>query len=359
MSLLLLCLSLYALDRFLEKPHGLRLALLFLACLGTAYALYTAAFVLAIAAAALLIEDAVTAPAARRLAARRFLAWSPVFVLALWLAYLPWWPVFLEAARRPAMAARAPLTLQRADRILSFLALAPDDGYPLGSGGLLLLALVAFGAWLAISTRGLRFLAAWALGGLAAIEALGQLHPHFDFSRRFLPAGPAVTALAALPLAALLRQPVARLAGACLLAVVLVLDARSLRVYFREGRADWRTLADYLRRESVPSERVFTENQYSQLCLAHYLVGPSWLFEATQGGQPSRSIVNVDGDTARFLDAWRPGQRAWLVLAGEPVHEALRGWASVFPAFSFPRAERSRLYRLDPERRERSLGLAR
>jgi 4-amino-4-deoxy-L-arabinose transferase-like glycosyltransferase len=359
LSLLFLCLALYALDKFLERPGALRLALLFLTSVGAAYALYTAAFVLAIAAAALLIEDAVSAPLERRRAARRFLAWSPAFVLALWLAYLPWWAIFLEAAGRPAMASRAPLTLHRADRILSFLALAPDDGYPLGPGGLFFLALAAAGAWLAISTRGLRFLVAWAVGGLAAIEALGQLHPHYDVSRRFLPAGPAVTALAALALAALLGRPVARLSGALLLAALLVLDARSLRVYFQQGRADWRTLADYLRRESPVSERVFTENQYSQLCVAFYLVGPSWLYEATRGGQPSRSVVNLDGEIARLISAWQPGQRAWLVLAGEPVHEGLRSWARGFPAFPFPLAEKSLLHRLDPALREKSLGLAR
>jgi hypothetical protein len=130
-------------------------------------------------------------------------------------------------------------------------------------------------------------------------------------------------------------------------------------VYFRQGRADWRTLADFLRRESPPSERVFTENQYTQLCVAFYLVGPSWLYEATQGGQPSRSVANLDGETARLISAWQPGQRAWLVLAGEPVHEELRNWARVYPAFPFPLAERSVLHRLDPALREKSLGLAR
>jgi hypothetical protein len=34
---------------------------------------------------------------------------------------------------------------------------------------------------------------------------------------------------------------VTRFAGAAVLAAVLVLDLRALGVYFREGRADWRT----------------------------------------------------------------------------------------------------------------------
>src|SRR5262249_60694109 len=57
LGLLLLCLSLYALERFLERPAAVRLALLYLACLGTAYALYTAAFVLALVAGGALRQD--------------------------------------------------------------------------------------------------------------------------------------------------------------------------------------------------------------------------------------------------------------------------------------------------------------
>jgi F0F1-type ATP synthase membrane subunit c/vacuolar-type H+-ATPase subunit K len=355
LSLFALCLSLYALDRFLERPRASRLAALFLACLATAYALYTAALVLAIAAGALLLEDARDPRLNRRVAARRFLLCSPVFVFSLWLAYLPWWPVFLEAARRPPFAARAPLSAARAERILSFFAFAPDDGYRLGLAGWFFLSLIAAGTWLALSRRGLRFLAAWGIGGLVAIEVLGQLHPHFDFSRRFVPAGPGWIALAALPIAELLRRPVTRLAGAAVLASVLVLDGRSLSVYFREGRADWRTLAEYLRREALPAERIFTENQYAQLCLAFYLAGPNWLYEVSGGGRPAWDLPNLEGAIVRLTWSWRPGSRAWLVLAGEPRHEELRKWAEPFPTLSFPRAEHAILHRLDPERRAAAL----
>ncbi|MEP6994194.1 MAG: glycosyltransferase family 39 protein [Acidobacteriota bacterium] len=359
LSLFTLCLALYALVRFLERPGAVRLAAVFLASLATAYALYTAAFVLAIAAAALLLEDASGPPGDRRRSARRFLLWSPAFVFALWLAYLPWWPVFREAARRPPMAARAAISLQRADRILSFFTFSPDDGYRLHAGGWFFVALVGVGAWLAISRRGLRFLAAWGLGGFAAIEILGQLHPHFDFSRRFVPAGPGWIALAAIGLAELLRRPVTRLAGAAALASVLVLDVRGLQIYFREGRADWRALADYLRRESRPAEKIFTENQYAQLCVAFYLAGPDWLHEALDGGHPARDLPNLEGEVVRLNWSWAPGSRAWLVLAGEPRHEGLRRWAEQFPAFPFPRSEHAILHRLDPNLRAAALGAAR
>lgn len=355
LSLFLMGLALCALEAFLDRPRASRLAALFLACLATAYALYTSALVLALAAAAMLCEDAQDPRPQRRRAARRFLLWSPLFVFALWLAYLPWWPVLVELSRRPPLAPPAPISWARAGRILSFFAFAPDDGYPLGFAGWLFVMLAASGTGIALSRRGLRFLAAWGVLGFAGIEALGRLHPHFDFSRRFVPAGPAWVALAAVAVAELLRRPVARLAGAAVLTGVLVLDARGLRTYFREGRADWRTLADFLRRESPAGERVFTENQYAQLCVAFYLSGPDWLSQVSEGGRPARDLPNLDGAVVRLNWAWKEGTRAWLVLAGEPQHPELRKWAERFPAFAFPRAERADLRRLDPELRGAAL----
>src|SRR5438874_530471 len=105
-----LALSLLLLDRFLEKPRAGRLAALWVSCLATAYALYFAALVLAIAAAAMLVEDAFSVDESRRRAARRFLAWSPVFGATLFVAYLPWWPVVLEAARRPPPVLAPPIS---------------------------------------------------------------------------------------------------------------------------------------------------------------------------------------------------------------------------------------------------------
>jgi hypothetical protein len=214
---------------------------------------------------------------------------------------------------------------------------------------------VIAGAVLAWKRRGSRFLVAWGVGGLVVIDLLGQLHPHYDVSRRYPPAGLAFPALAALPIAALASKPRLRALAVIALAAVLAFDLRSLAIYFREGRADWRTLADYLRRESPPQERVFTENPYSQLCTAYYLVGPRWLFERGRGG---REVLNLDGEIVRLTWSWRPGERAWLVLAGEPRHEGLRDWARRFPSLPFPKAEGADLRRLDPPTRENALAEA-
>jgi hypothetical protein len=348
LALLLVCASLLLLDRYLERPGAVRLAALYLASLATAYTLFLAAVVLALAGAVLVAEDSFSVVAERRRAARRFALGSPLFGLALFAGYLPWWPVLRTAMSRPPMASLAPTSFARAERILSFFAFAPDDGPPLGVGGWIFVVLLAAGLWIALRMPPLRVFAAWGIGGLIVIEILGRMHPHFDFARRFVPAGPGLTALAAIAIAALLTRPVGRLAGAAILTVVLVLDARSLRVYFREGRADWRPLGEYLRREAGLDERIFTENQYSQLCVAYHVAGPKWLSQAMEGPPPERSIVSLDGDGRRLSYAWRPGTRAWLVLGGEPVAPVLRRWAQSFPSTEFPTSERSIVHRLDP-----------
>ena len=244
------------------------------------------------------------------------------------------------------------MTWERMNRLLSFFAFAPDDGHRLDRKGPLYLLLVGIGCVIAFRRRGLRFLGIWALVGLASIELVGRLHPHWYASRRFLPAGLAFPALAALSIATLASKPRLRLLAAVALATVVLLDLRSLAVYFREGRADWRTLTDYLKRSAPANERVFTENQYTQLCAAYYLVGPKWL---SDGGTAGREVLNLDGEVVRLTWSWRPGERAWLVLGANPQSAELRRFAGTFPRLSFPKAERSVLARLEPALRDRAL----
>lgn len=353
LSLFLLCLSLLLLDHFLERGRAWRLVVLWLACLATAYTLYFAALVLAIAAATMLADDAFSSHGeeVRRLRARRLLLWSPVFCLALFLAYLPWWPVVVEAGRRAPMAERAAVTLGRADRTMSYFLFATEGDQPLGLAGGLYFLFVITGLPIALRRPGLRFLASWAVGGFAAIELVGQIHPHYDFVRRFLPAGIALVPLAGLAIAWLLRRPGGRRTAALALAAIVLLDARSLSRYFREGRADWRPLAEFLKSRPA-QEQVFTENQYAQLCTAFYTVGASW---AADGGRAGRQIPNLDGELARLTYSWAPGTTAWLILAGQPEHPEVREWARQFQRTPFPTAERAILVKLDPALREKAL----
>jgi hypothetical protein len=327
----------------------LRLLALYFACLATAYALYLAAAVLGLAAAAMLIEDSFAPDSPRHRAARRFLVWSPLFLLLLLLAYLPWLPVVIEAGRRePPIAAEA-LTWARLGRTLAFLAFAHSDGDPFDWGTAIWSALVVFGAAIALGRRGLRFFLVWSIGGIALIEVLGRVHPHWYASRRFLPAGLVLPFLVAISLTRLGRKRSGAFAAALTLVLFLALDAKGLGLYFRDGRADWRPLGRFLRGRPK-SERIFTENQYSELCVAFYVEGPEWLY---RGGRLGRDVWNLDGEIVRLSWSWMPGTTAWLVLAGEPVHEPVRRWAATFSATPFPTAEGAVLHRLDPALRDR------
>jgi 4-amino-4-deoxy-L-arabinose transferase-like glycosyltransferase len=348
LGVFLLCLSLLCLDLFLERPGVLRLLALYFACLATAYALYLAAAVLGLAAAAMLAEDSFTPDSARRRAARRFLAWSPPFLLLLFLAYLPWLPVVIEAGRRAPMAPTPLLTFERFARILSFFAFSAADGHAPRLSDAFFLLLALGGATVAFRAPRLRFLPVWAVGGFAALECLGQLHPHFDTPNRFLPVGAAIPALAAVFLSGLARRKNGPAIATTILVLVLAFDCRSLGAYFRDGRADWRPLGRFLRGQPR-QERIFTENQYSELCVAFYVEGPEWL---SRGGRLGRDVWNLDGEIVRLTWSWKPGTTAWLVLAGEPVHEPLRRWAAAFPSTPFPTAEGAVLHRLDPAFRD-------
>jgi len=344
-----LCLSLLCLDWYLERRSVGRLASLYFVCLATAYTLYLAAVVLGLAALAMLIEDSFAPESERRHTARRFLLASPLFATALFLAYLPWWPVALEAWRRPPGPLAEPVTWQRVGRTLSFFAFAHDDGDPFRWGTALWTLLLIGGAVLAFRGQRLRFFLVWGFGGLLLVEILGQLHPHWYASRRFVPAGVGMTVLISLAIARLGTSKRALWLAMAALAACLVFDARGLTQYFREGRPDWRPLAEFLR--SRPrQERIFTENQYSELCVAFYVEGSQWLYRR---GRLGRDVWNLDGEMVRLTWSWLPGRTAWLVLAGDPQYRPLRAWAKELPKTVFPSAEGGAvLVTLDPAMRE-------
>ena len=348
LAMLLLCLSLLCLDWYLERPDGRRLAVLFLVSLATVYTAYIPQILLGLAGLALLIDDGVGADSPRRANARRALLASPVFLLALWLAYLPWWPVQLEAAsRRLPIPPPPPLSWDRIGRIFAFFSFAPDGSFPFRTPDAFFLALVLTGSLLALRRPGLRFLVVWAFAGLAVIEALWRLHPHWDVTRIYLPAGIALCSLAALPIAQLLQRGQRAFATA-LLAAVLLLDSRPLLIYFRQGRPDWRLIARFLAKRPS-SEWVFTENASSALCVAFYVVGPHSLYREHKIGRPVRSL---DGEALRLTYSWPAGTAAWLVLAGQPEHPDLRAWSKQFSSISFHGLEEAVLVRLDDSMRQ-------
>jgi len=343
--------ALLALDRYLERPSTLRLAVLYLSCVATLYTLYLAGFVLAIAASGLLLEDAFTGGPERARAARRFLLFSPVFAAAVFAAYLPWWPVVLEASRRPGPVRASAVNLDRIGRTLSFFAFAPTEGARPRGPDIAYLAICALGVLAAISRRGVRFLAFWLLAGLVATEALYQFHPYWDEARRYLPAALAMPALAAIALASPVRLRAGVLTMVLGVAAVLVFDAVALHIYFQQGRQDWRPLGAFLRTRPA-DEQIFTENQWSQICTAFYVIGPEWLADGARHGRP---ISNLDGEIVRLTYSWPAGKTAWLVIEGNPQRQEIRAWAKQFDETPFESADGARVYRLDPARRDLAL----
>ncbi|HEY7369007.1 MAG TPA: glycosyltransferase family 39 protein, partial [Thermoanaerobaculia bacterium] len=166
LALLTLPLALLALDAFLRRPAVGRLAACFVSFVVAVYTFYLSQIVLALAAAAILVEDSFSEDLARRRVARRFLTFSPVFAGAVFLAYLPWWPIQLAAASRPPVVdVASPFTAARVVRLLSFFFFAPWDGEPLRAGGFLYAALIVAGVVICIRSPGRRFVPVWSVGG--------------------------------------------------------------------------------------------------------------------------------------------------------------------------------------------------
>jgi hypothetical protein len=335
LGLFLLCCALLSLEAYLGGGRRRNLLLFYLCCLATLYTLYLAGAVLALAAAALLLEDAFDGEPTRRSRARRFLARSPLFLGALVVGYLPWLPTFWKALQQPAMSTAPVWSIRRIGRFVSYFGFAPRDAHPLGYADLFFAVLLVGGVIVAVLRPRLRFLIVWGIGGSALLEVLEHRHPAYDSIFHWLPAGLGLTALAGVALGWILKSRMwigLRLAVAVL---CLFFALHSLSLYFRQGRPDWRPMARFLARTPV-AERIFVENPWTQLCLGYYVVGPDWLCCRRPR---DREIVNLDGDLVRLMTAWDQTRSAWLVLAAGPQSEVLRSWARRLPSISFPSAE--------------------
>jgi hypothetical protein len=310
LGMLLIVFSLLLLDRFLEKPSPGRLAWLYLSSLATVYELYVAALALLVAGSALVLEDAFSPDLLRRRNARRFLAWSPLFAAALWIGFLPWWPAFLTASRSEPTGPAPLWSVARISRYLSFFGFGYRDLQPLGASGLLFSGGCIAGLVVAGRTRGARFLLAWSVVGIAVFEALEHRHPVFDSIFHYIPAGLSLPLLYSLTIAALLTRRATRAVAVGVLLISLLFSGLSLGGYFR-SRPDWRPLARFLR-GTPKGERIITDTDYTQLCVAYYVVGPDWFVVSRRHAAP-REIVSVRGNPAALAWLREPGKRAWLV----------------------------------------------
>jgi hypothetical protein len=335
LGLLMICTVLLLLEAWLTRPSVPRLCAVYAGTVAVAYTMYLAALAVAIAGSALLLEDALLGEGSRRRTAMRFLRWSPVLACAVAAAYAPWWSVYLRAMKAAPFTSPPSLGWSRVVRLASYFGFGPSDWYPLGKAGILFSGAVALGLVVSVTTPRLRFLAIWALVGLSTIELLEHRHGVYDSVFHYVPAGIALTGLAALPIASLVHRRKFRLAGCVFLIIFLTLDARGLSVYFRHGRPDWRPVARFLS-TTRPDEPILVDSQYTQLCLAYYVVGPDWLCCRTPS---DRSVISIDVGPAAPLGKHPLSQNAWLVMMGGDQTGPLRAWSASYPTFASAAAE--------------------
>ena len=344
LGMLFLLGSLFALDRFLERNTLAQLSVLYLCCLATAYTLYLAALVLAIAAAAMLLEDAASEDWGRRSSARRALRRCPLFIALLAAGYLPWVPVVRAAARRVPYTAPPDMSWARLSDVLAFFCFAPGDGRRLGAADVLYLLLALAGLAICVRRPKARFFAGWLIAGSAAVETLEHLHPNFFGPRHYLPAALALPIFVSVSIASIGRLNLLR-AGAtmALFGLVVVCDVTGLAGYFRGGRPDWRPLASYLRARHG-SERIVTDSQWTQLCVAYYVFGPKW-FCCGDG----RQIVFVNGRVEPVAGLREPGNSLWLVASEGPGGSPdFTKFVEAHAVARFPQANVSVVGRLSP-----------
>ena len=339
----LACLSLWLLDRALERPTEARRAAVLLAMLAVAYALYVAIVAVAIGALTLSGTDAWSPDPERRSNARSTLRLAPAAAAVLALLYAPWWSVVRTASARMTAGHARGIDLQRWRLLLAFFTVSyKQEGWSFGYRPLyaavfaITLVLLAIGTIACLRRPALRFAPVWAFGGLAAMEAMRMLSPAFGPFRYSLPSGIALAGVATAGIDAMLVRRRVLLAAAAV-AVIVLFQASALARYYRDGRYDWSRLVAFLRSRPA-TETIYTSAHNPQYCLAYYLCGPEWLTDGKRCGRP---IVNLEGATAPLDAQAAAGGRAWLVLDGMSASEGPRAWARDLPAAPFPEAEGS------------------
>ncbi|HET7453374.1 MAG TPA: hypothetical protein VFL12_11570 [Thermoanaerobaculia bacterium] len=240
LAILLMLAALFLLDRYLARPSGTRLAAAFVLAVAAAWTLYFAGAVLLLAMVALVLEDLGSEDAVRRRSGAGLLRFSPLIAAAGLLAAAPLLPLLRAAAATHVRIAAPPEDPRRIARVFSYATVSPNAGYAFPPRMLFLAALlvgcglIAAGTVAALRRPGCRFLVAWGYGGIALIELVKRLHPHFDSFRYYVPAAVALTALEAIAIDRLRRRAGTAIAAG-LLGVALLLLVPPLTRYYRYG----------------------------------------------------------------------------------------------------------------------------
>jgi dolichyl-phosphate-mannose-protein mannosyltransferase len=303
LGLFLLLASVAALDADRSRPRAGLAWLWFLSVAAAAYTLYFAGLFAGLLGIGLI--------ALFRKTSLRHLWKALPLALAGWiLLYLPWLPVVLSVARKTPPTGRE--TLDRAWLAYRLQVLGTGDWLvePISPGSWAFWALVAIGIVLARRSRLAVLAAAWFVLGAGLLIAILQLRPHFPAVRYLLPAWLASVVLAGYAVSQMSSKRRLRLTSFVSVGLVLAFDLRTLSAYYDHGRPEWNEVAEYVRRNIGPHQRVVAVNFWTFRNFGYYWAdaGP---------GVVQRPPLEWPGD--------RVSGPAWIVLAACPLRPEARG----------------------------------
>lgn len=315
LGLFFLVASLAALEACRRRPRAALGAVWFLCVLAAAWTLYFAglfAGLLGVGFIALF----------RKTSLARLWKRLPLTLAGWTVLYLPWLPVVLRAARKTP-----PMEAERLD--LAWLAyrlqvLGTGDWLvePVSAGSWAFWTLVAIGLALAWRSRFALFCAAWLLAGAATLILVLQVRPHFPAVRHLLPAWLGAVLLAAYAVARMGEKPLRRLAAFAAVGLVLAFDLRTLSAYYDHGRPEWNKVADYVRRNVAPGQRVVAVNFWTFRNFGYYWADAG-------NGAVQRPALEWGGE--------RVSGPAWIVLSACPLRPDVRGEIDRLPLMTeFP-----------------------
>jgi 4-amino-4-deoxy-L-arabinose transferase-like glycosyltransferase len=228
---------------------------------------------------------------------RRFLKeWLAANVIVAGL-YAPWLPVLFAQLHPPAAAAPSAAAMQTAP----LQRLWNTVSNPFRFAGLpwieaALLPLILFGAWRLRASRGVVFLLAFVLCGLALMVLASQFRPLLDGKTLAWASLFAVVAAAIGCSAAGIRLP--------LLALALLVELRSVPAALDPPSEGWRAIVASLRHEAQPQDALYVNYAAAVLPLRHY------------GWSDAGFDVKVFAKTNE--EPWFRGH-AWPILAPQAV----------------------------------------
>ncbi len=340
----------------------------FLAVVGCFYSLYLSALVM-VPLGWMTLEGAVgrleedPLAAGRRRRARRLVVVSPLLLVGLGIAYLPWVPTVL--ALRGQRIQRAPGLWTWGGAFERFEDLTVGGGGPVGwwAGGLAL-AMVGLGVAAALRRPSGRVAVAGFLAGTVGVEILLAAGHHWSSLRYDVVGWPFLMILLGLGLASLggpldrsaetwhrrldrSKGTWHRWAAGAGLAVIGVAQVAGIFQYYL-GREDWRRVAEAVAAVRRPAEPAFALNQSTRICLLYYL---DQLAGRSAEAEDPPWFASIDGSAEKLAELWPADRCALLVTQSWGRQGKIVHLAREFPELAGYPATFARLFLLTPQGR--------